>query len=96
MKTATLLRTNLPQFHGTAALYRLDPPLQGHAHVVVSALEAPHHDPEAGGTSMHAETYIYGADAGGVLTEPTALPGSTIGTLDHREALLAAGYEARA
>ncbi|MFD2024095.1 hypothetical protein [Promicromonospora aerolata] len=96
MKTATLLRTSLPQFHGMAALYRLDPPLQGHAHVVVSALEAPHHDPEAGGTSMHAETYIYGADADGVLADPAALPGSTAGTLDHRVVLLGAGYEATA
>ena len=93
MKRATLLRARLPQFHGMAALYQLDPPLQGHTHVVVSALQAPQHDRVSGGTTMHAETYVFGSDADGSVTAATELPGSTAGTLDHRTALLGAGYE---
>lgn len=97
MKTATLLKTSLPAFHGVAHLYRLDPPLNGHEHVVVSALEAPRHDPKRGGTAMHAETFIFAANEHGVLDYDMAeLPGSTVGTLDHREALLGAGYEVTA
>lgn len=97
MKTALLLKTNLPAYHGVAHLYRLDPPLSGHEHVVVSALEAAQHDPKApGGITVGVETYIFGADADGVLTGDPELPGSTKGTLDHREVLLGAGYEVTA
>lgn len=96
-KTARLLKANLPAFHGVAHLFRLDPPLSGHEYVVVSALEAPQHDPKApGGIRMGAETFIFGADQTGALTGAPELPGSTRGTLDHREALLGAGYEVTA
>lgn len=96
-KTARLLKSNLRDFTGRAHLFRLDPPLAGHEYVVVSALEALQHDPKApGGVREGVETYIFGADQTGALTGDPELPGSTKGTLDHREALLAAGYEVTA
>lgn len=96
-KTARLLKANLPAFLGVAHLFRVEPPLAGHEYVVVSALETAQHDPKApGGTRMGVETYIFGADQTGRLTGDPELPGSTKGTLDHREALLSAGYEVTA
>lgn len=97
MSTATRIK-HLPSWSSNADLYRLDPPLQGHEFVAVSALEAPTHDPKApGGVRTHLETYIFAADADGTVDpDMTELPGSMAGTLDHREALLRAGYEVTA
>lgn len=89
-KTATFIRS-LSKFHSDARLYRLDPPCvypedwgngETCEYVVVSAttvLGVP-------------ETYIFGADENGKVTQWLELPGSFKGALDHREALDNAGY----
>ncbi len=80
---ATLLIDGLPGFSGEASLYALDEPLDGHSHVVVSATLAPFSGPE---------TYIFGADDKGEITEWGELDGSYRG-LSHATALQRAGYE---
>ena len=79
-KTATFLR-KVPGFDD-ARLYRLDPPLEGERHVIVSATVV-----------CDPETYIFAADEYGEVTSWDELPGSFRGALDHAEALLGAGYE---
>lgn len=88
-KTATLLRDNLPDYAGYAALYRLEPPMiygddeeSSISHVVVSAVR----------TSWAHETYIFRADRNGKATKWGELPGSVKGTTSHAEALERAGY----
>lgn len=64
-------------------LYRLDPPLDGHEYVVVSAA-----------TVMgEPETYIFPSDADGNVTSWGELDGSFKGALDHQAALRGAGYD---
>ena len=82
-KVATFVR-NLAGFTGHAALYRLTPPLERHAHVVVSATVAMFSGPE---------TYIFAANAKGKVTKWGELPGSYRSGLDHAKALRGAGYE---
>lgn len=97
MKTATLIKDNLPGFRGHAAHYRLSVPLSpyfwadeedGDAEcafndVVVSAVDAMFSGPE---------TYIFGANKNGTITNWIELPGSFKGSWDHIEALRRAGY----
>lgn len=66
-----------------AGLYRLDPPLDGHSHVVVSAIVY-----GAGGP----ETMVFGAAADGYILEWVGLAGSRRGDLDIPAALQRAGY----
>ncbi len=92
-KTAKLLKDNLPDFTGHAALYKLSPPLvekdwdekvKGkHAFVVVSATNAMFSGPE---------TYIFPADKKGKIKSWGELDGSYRGGSDHRRALRDAGY----
>lgn len=92
MKTATLIKDDLPNFNGHAALYRFDPPLQDtdwegkpdgdpHEFVVVSAVCGWAH-----------ETYLFPADADGNITNWGELDGSTKNTTSHAEAIQNAGY----
>lgn len=83
MKTATFIR-NVENFPAHQSLYRLDPPHEGHEHVVVSSVVA---------TLSGPETLIFPADANGKIQSFSELPGSCRGTLDHIEALNLAGYE---
>lgn len=64
-------------------LYRLDPPLEGHEYVVVSAATV----------LGEPETYIFAADPDGTITDWVELDGSFKGALDHEAALRGAGYE---
>jgi hypothetical protein len=95
-KTATLVKSDLPKFTGTAHLYRCDPPMadrqwdesaqpQEFEYVVVSATNAMFSGPE---------TYIFGANEQGEIIEWGELEGSYRGGLDHEEALRRAGYAA--
>jgi len=93
MSTATKIR-KLTDWKGDAALYRLDPPLEGNEYVVVSAADMRGRSsffdmPEV----MKIETYIFGATEDGEVADYMELPGSMKGTLDHAEALRDAGYE---
>lgn len=83
MNTATRIDTPLPDFSGNAALYRLDPPMDGVEHVIVSAIDG----------SWATETYIFPADPSGEVTDWGELSGSYKGGTDHAEALRGAGYE---
>lgn len=84
---ATFLRP-VPQYKvapGAAAyVYRLDPPLDGHEFVRVSAVSVPFSGPE---------TFIFPSDAHGEVLDWHQLPGSLKGALDHAAALRGAGYE---
>ncbi len=92
---ATLVRDNLPNFTGRAALYRLDPPLSIEKdwdketkgkiteYVIVSATNAMFGGPE---------TYIFPASADGEVTDWGELEGSYKGDYDHVVALAGAGY----
>lgn len=82
-KTATLVKSNLRDFRGSANLYRLDPPLSESEYVVVSASVVPYSGPE---------TYIFPATEGGEIADGGELDGSYRGGLDHELALLNAGY----
>lgn len=88
--TATFIK----QVNGTGdgKVFRLDPPLADYdganptEYVWVSAVTLPGF---VGGT----ETYIFASNENGEVTDWLELPGSMKDTLDHAEALRAAGYE---
>lgn len=107
-KIANLIRRNLPKFNGSANLYRLNPPMGVHdwkndacdygncdgsgscslaEYVIVSATVVPF--------GSGPETYIFPATSGGEIDDWGELDGSMKGTLDHSEALAAAGYEVK-
>ena len=81
-KTATLVK-NLDNFRGWAALYRMEPPHDGHPYCIVSAAHVPFSGPE---------TYIFPATSAGEVADWGELDGSYKGGLDHAEALEGAGY----
>lgn len=83
MKTAKLLKTN-PQPGGPAdqKLWLLSEPLEGHTHVVTSAVTV----------LGEPETYIFASNEEGLIEEWGELDGSFRGELDHEQALRNAGY----
>lgn len=87
-KTATLVGGPIRSMRGDANLYRLSEPLQGNYFVVVSAV-----NDERFGSYPIVETYIFGADSNGKVTDWGELFGSYKGGTDHAEALRGAGYE---
>lgn len=90
-KTATRIRTTgLNNMHGDARLYQLSEPLEGHDYVVVSAVD------DTRGIYPICETYIFGADSSGHITDWGELPGSFQGDTNHAVALEGAGYEVAA
>lgn len=96
MNVATLIK-RLHSWRGDAALYRVEPPLDGNDYVVVSAVDLALRFPTYGDPRpMQIETYIFAADENGKVEDYGELSGSMKGTLDHTEALLDAGYEVAA
>lgn len=89
MKTATEVREQRRTSRVGAAwrLYQLSEPLEGHYYVVVSANNVPYSGPE---------TYIFGADSSGDISDWGELHGSFRGDMDHDAALKKAGYEVSA
>ena len=83
MKTATKLR-ELHDFRGTAFLYQLSEPHEGHSFIASSAVDAVYSGPE---------TYLFGCDAEGVVQDWRELDGSFRGSLDCDRAVRNAGYE---
>jgi hypothetical protein len=84
MKTATFMKEwTIPENGAQQQLYRCSPPLGGHEYIVVSAIVAMFSGPE---------TYIFGANETGKITDWSELKGSYRGGLDHDLALLEAGY----
>ena len=88
---ATLIREDLPEFVGHAALYGIFPEVAYHAdevmrttnYVIVSAV----HD------HLINETFIFPADESGSVIDWGELDGSLKGTTSHRKALEGAGYK---
>lgn len=84
MNKAFLLKDNLAgTYRGHAALYRMEPPHEGHELVIVSAVN----------TDTAYETYLFPGDASGKITDYAELSGSIKGTTDHAKALAEASYE---
>jgi hypothetical protein len=81
-KVAEFIR-KLDGFQGEAALYRMEPSLEGHRYVVVSATTAPFTGPE---------TFLFPATKAGKVKDWGELDGSIRGTLEHKKALKHAGY----
>ena len=73
----------LDGFRGDARLFTLDPPHNGLAQVVVSAVDV----------FGEPETYIFAADETGEITDYLEMSGSFRGALDHVKALNGLGYE---
>lgn len=81
--TATLVASSVDGM-SDARVYRVEPPLEGHEHVIVSAVDW-----------FVTETYIFPSD-GVSVTEWGELDGSFKGGVDHERALRNAGYEVTA
>lgn len=79
VKTATLVKDNLPGWLGHAALYRVSPKLSGNTFVIVSSVSGP-------------ETYIFPATKHGEVKDWGELEGSFRGQHNHARALGGAGY----
>ena len=80
---AILVKDNLQNFTGHAALYRMEPPLDGREFVIASATNAMFTGPE---------TYLFPADADGRVIDWSEIEGSYRGGLSHAIALGRAGY----
>ena len=80
---ATLIKDNLPDFQGHAALYRMNPPHEGNEFVIASAINALYTGPE---------THLFPADADGQVIDWMEMEGSYRGGLSHARALEGAGY----
>ncbi len=85
--TATPVGGLLASMRGAARLYRLSEPLEGNYFVIASTVD----EQLSQFTRVH-ETYIFGADSNGKVTDWGELPGSLKNTSDHEEALREAGY----
>jgi len=83
----------LDGFRGEAVLFRVEPPLEGHEYVVVSAITPRPVEMSAFTDLFQPETYIFGADPEGHVVDWGELPGSFQGAMDIPRALAQAGYE---
>lgn len=95
MKTATLVRSHLPNFRGIAHLFKCDPPMvqetwedegklvRTFEYVIVSAAHV----------LGIPETYIFGANEDGTIKSWSELEGSRRGVWAHHEVLREAGYQ---
>lgn len=70
-------------FCGEARLFKMEPPLEKHKYVVVSAVVAEFSGPE---------TYIFPANKKGEIKDWGELEGSQRGTLSHEDVLSDLGY----
>jgi hypothetical protein len=80
---AILVKNILKGFARHAALYRMEPPLDGHGFVIASATSL---------TPTGPETYLFPADAEGGVVSWAKMDGSYRGGLSHAEAFAGAGY----
>lgn len=80
MKTATLLRT-IENEHAIQALYYMDPPFKGEAHVIASGIR----------TRLAHECFLFASDESGEIANWTELSGVR-DTVEHAVAMADAGY----
>lgn len=80
---AILVKDNLPNFNGHAALYRMKPPHDGREFVIASAANVMFTGPE---------TYLFPADADGEVVDWAEMDGSYRGGLSHAKAFAGVGY----
>lgn len=94
MKTATLIRDNLPDFRGHAALYRCNPPIEDYEPWEKGQQQKRHEYIIASATTILGapETYLFPSNAEGEVVAWGELPGSQKGTLSHDQVLTDAGY----
>jgi hypothetical protein len=95
-KTFALVKDDLPNFRGHAALYRCDPPMSDdygyddehkpttYEYVIASTANV----------LGETETYLFGANADGSITNWAELPGSAKHTRSHAEVFGNRGYVA--
>ena len=81
MKTATLLRT-IENEHAIQALYRMEPPLNGHDLVLASGIR----------TRLAHECFLFASDESGEIANWTELSGVR-DTVEHAAAMADVGYE---
>lgn len=81
---ATLLSNNIEGFRGHASHWKLDPPLDGHEYVIVSAVDAFMSGPE---------TYIFPSTEEPLIANWVELEGSERGYKDNERVLRQLGYE---
>ncbi len=79
MKTATILNKDMG--NDNQWLVKVSPPHDGHEFIVVSV-----------GKSGFNETYLFGANEDGIITNWMELSGSQVGFRDHRRVLCEAGF----
>lgn len=82
MITATLVK-QMDGFRGDARLYKLSTPLEGHSHVVVSAVEV----------FGRPETMVFGAEINGDDVAVDFMDLACVRILDHKRALEAFGVD---
>lgn len=85
-KTATMIlyEKHFPKAAGKQALYKCEPPIDGHKYVVASSVVAMFSGPE---------TYLFPATAKGEIKEWVELSPSQRGTLSAKKVFKDAGYE---
>lgn len=83
MKTAKLIKENLPKFIGIAHLYELSPSCQGSRYVIASTTYV---------SFSGYETYLFPSDKEGNVTEWGELEGSTKGNVPHEKIFSSIGY----
>ncbi len=102
MATATLVKDNLEEFRGHAALWHVSPPVKSgygwtdeekrveYDYVVVSSIDARQGDY---GEYFPAETYVFGANELAETINYHEIEGSRKGTWSHSEILEAMGFD---
>ena len=80
---AILVKDILKSFNRHAALYRMEPPLNGHEFVIASAANL---------MTTGPETYLFSADADGEVLDWRKMDGSYRGGLSHAKAFADVGY----
>lgn len=84
MKTAKFIK-QITNFRGDARLYRLSRPLSKYKFVIVSAIKP-------NNVAYDYETFIFGSNENGEVTNWLELSGSFTGEMNHEKALKNAGY----
>ena len=94
MKTAQLIKDNLPNFQGHAALYKVNPPIREEGWGEEDAVQLHHYVIASAVDSMFGvETYLFPADGDGEITSWGELEGSMKGVVSHSAVFDNIGYD---
>lgn len=92
MKTAQLLKDNLPGFNGHAALYKLTPPIRDRGYDEDDATLLVHYVVASAVNSWAVETFLFPANEDGEITSWAELEGSMKGVTSHETVFENIGY----